>query len=119
MPIRNMLLVLGLAAVFAAQARADEATVTWTDPSCGYFVAQLSAVDPADAFGLFSWKANPGPQLGDTIKGDNFVAGQDVTATNGRNGDNYTLIHWANAKAADMLIRNTPVQCKSKWKKKK
>ncbi len=119
MPLRNILLVLGLTAVFTAPTRADEATVTWTDPSCGFFVAQISAVDPADSYGLYSWKASTGPQLGDMIKGDNFVAGEDVTATNSRNGDNYSLIHWANAKSPEMLIRNTPVQCRSKWKKKK
>jgi len=29
------------------------------------------------------------------------------------------LVLWANAKAAEMLIGNTPVQCASKWTKKK
>jgi hypothetical protein len=28
------------------------------------------------------------------------------------------LVLWANAKAAQMLIRNTSVQCAGKWKKK-
>ena len=28
------------------------------------------------------------------------------------------LVQWANAMAAEMLIRNTPVQCASKWKMK-
>lgn len=28
------------------------------------------------------------------------------------------LVQWTNAMAAEMLIRNTPVQCASKWKKK-
>jgi len=38
---------------------------------------------------------------------------------NQRSGDKHAVIHWANAKEAAMLIRNTPVQCASKWKKKK
>jgi hypothetical protein len=119
MPIRNILFVLSVAATFNSLVHADEVIVSWADPSCGFFVVQLSGGDPADAYGLFSWKANPGPQLGDMIEGDNFVAGKDVTATNKRNGDKYALIHWANAKSPEMLIRNTPVQCKSKWKIKK
>ncbi len=28
------------------------------------------------------------------------------------------LVLWANAMAAEMLIRNTPLQCAGKWKKK-
>jgi hypothetical protein len=28
------------------------------------------------------------------------------------------LLLWANAKAAEMLVRSTPVQSTSKWKKK-
>jgi hypothetical protein len=118
MPIRNILFALSVATTFNSLVRAEEAIVTWADPSCGFFVAQLPDADPADAYGLFSWEANPGPQLGDKIEGDNF-AGEDVTATNKSNSDKYTLIHWANAKSPEMLIRNTPVQCKSKWKKKK
>jgi hypothetical protein len=119
MRIRNILFALSVATTFNSPARADEAIVTWADPSCGFFVVQLPDGDPADAYGLFSWETNPGPQLDDTIEGDNFVAGKDVTATNKRNSDKYKLIHWANAKSPEMLIRNTPVQCKSKWKKKK
>jgi len=42
-----------------------------------------------------------------------------LTLVNQRSGDKHVVIHWANAKAADMLVRNTPVQCASKWKKKK
>ena len=119
MRFRNILFVLSVATTFNSLVRADEAIVSWADPSCGFFVVQLPDGDPADAYGLFSWKENPGPQLGDMIEGDNFVSGKDVTATNKRNGDKYTLIHWANANSSEMLIRNTPVQCKSKWKRKK
>ena len=118
MPIRYLLLGLGIAGAFAGQVRADDVTVTWTDPSCGFFVGQLPEGEPADAFGLFSWKVNPGPQAGDILEGNDMVAGQDVEVVNKRNGDKYTLIHWANAKAPEMLIRNTPVQCRNKWKKK-
>ena len=118
MPIKFILLGLGIAGAIATQARAADATVTWIDASCGFLVAQLAEGDTKDAYGLFSWKVNPGPQAGDILEGNDMVAGQDVEVVNKRNGDKYTLIHWANAKAPEMLIRNTPVQCRSKWKKK-
>ena len=34
-------------------------------------------------------------------------------------GQKMAVIHWANAKEQAQLVRNTPVQCASKWKKRK
>ena len=53
------------------------------------------------------------------MQGDNTVAAKELELVNQYGGDKHVVIHWANAKAAEMLIRNTPVQCASKWKKKK
>jgi hypothetical protein len=36
-----------------------------------------------------------------------------------RNGDSLLVIHWADAKSLEQLVRNTPVQCASKWSKRK
>ena len=51
------------------------------------------------------------------MQGDNIIAAKELELVNQRSGDKHVVIHWANAKAAEMLIRNTPVQCASKWKK--
>jgi len=47
------------------------------------------------------------------------VAHTDIDIVNKANGEKMTVIHWANAKSLAQLVRNTPVQCASKWKKKK
>ncbi len=107
--------ILTILAVSAAQA--DEVPVTWLDPTCGYFVVKMPDGNPAEAFGLFSLKANPLPEVGDTLTGD--LVGAEVTLQNLSKGIAHEAIHWANAKSQEQLVRNTPVQCASKWKRKK
>jgi hypothetical protein len=119
MQIKYVAAALVLMFLLSTASRAQEAPVTWSDPTCGFFVVQLPAGDPADAFGLYSWKVHPGPQVGDVVQGDNIVGAKELELVNQRSGGKHVVIHWANAKAAEMLIRNTPVQCASKWKKKK
>ena len=119
MQIRYFAAALALMSLPCAESGAQEGPVTWSDPTCGFFVVQLPAGDPADAFGLYSWKINPGPQVGDIVGGEDIVAAKELALLNQRSGDKHAVIHWANAKEAAMLIRNTPVQCASKWKKKK
>jgi hypothetical protein len=34
-------------------------------------------------------------------------------------GASHNVIHWADAKLQEQLVRNTPVQCASKWKNRK
>ena len=119
MQIKYAAAALVLMFLLSTASRAQEGPVTWSDPTCGFFVVQLPAGDPADAFGLYSWKVHPGPQVGDVVQGDNIAAAKELELVNQRSGDKHVVIHWANAKAAEMLIRNTPVQCASKWKKKK
>jgi hypothetical protein len=119
MQIKYLAAVLVLMSLLGAESQAQEGPVTWSDPSCGFFVVQLPPGDATDAFGLYSWKVNPGPQVGDVVEGEDIAVAKDLVLVNQRNGDKHVVIHWAIAKAAEMLIRNTPVQCASKWKKKK
>jgi hypothetical protein len=119
MLFKNLSLLFGFAIFVTAWARAEEANIIWSDASCGYFVVKLPEGAPDDAYGLFSRKENPTPIVGDSIEGTYLVNAEEVDALNKRTGDAYALIHWANAKAPEMLLRTTPVQCASRWKKKK
>jgi hypothetical protein len=97
---------------------AAEGPVIWTDTSCGYFIVQLPEGNPAEAYGLFSSKTKPMPKVGDVIVGE-IAGGYEVDVVEKASGQAHSLLHWANAKSQEMLIRNTPVQCASRWKKKK
>ncbi len=116
-----LLISMALATMALANTKvafAAEGRVTWTDPSCGFFVVKLPEGDPKQAYGLFSWKANPGPEVGDMVEGDlNDAEQPDIV--NKRTGATHAVIHWANAGKQEQLVRNTPVQCASKWSKRK
>ncbi len=99
-------------------AHAAEGVVSWADSTCGYFILKLPEGEPRDAFGLFSVKALPLPKVDDVIEGEIETA-QEPTLRNQTAGVTHDVIHWANAKEVAMLVRNTPVQCASRWKKKK
>jgi hypothetical protein len=99
-------------------AQAGEGLVSWADPTCGYFILKLPDGDPKDAFGLFSVKAPPVPKVDDVIAGEVETA-QEPTLENRTASVSHNVIHWANARELAMLVRNTPVQCASRWKKKK
>ncbi|HZP91641.1 MAG TPA: hypothetical protein VFB20_01995 [Burkholderiales bacterium] len=116
-PINGLLGVV-LAVAGAGAAAAEQGTVTWIDPSCGYFVVRLPEGNPAEAFGLFSWKTHPGPKIGDVIEGD-ILSTYEVEVMNRTAGVKHALLHWANGKSQEQLTRNTPVQCASKWARKK
>ena len=119
MHVAKLLTILSLTALAGVEiARAVEGPVTWVDPSCGFFVVKLPDGDAKEAFGLFSWKANPGPQVGHIVEGD-LVAGEQIDIVNKSTGATHAVIHWANAGMEKQLVRNTPVQCASKWKRKK
>jgi hypothetical protein len=97
---------------------APQGKVTWSDPTCGYFALALPAPeDPKDAFGLFSVKAPPVPEVGDVLEGD-VIAAQEPELLNTSRNVAHATIHWANAARLEMLVRNTPVQCASRWKRK-
>ncbi|HTT39861.1 MAG TPA: hypothetical protein VMH32_19615 [Burkholderiales bacterium] len=117
MQLRPLLLVLALALAAGSEARAAEGTVTWSDPSCGYFVLTLPEGTP-ERFGLFSWKSGADPKV-DAVWDGNIVDGEDVELTNKASGETMAAIHWASAKEQAQLVRNSPVQCASRWKRKK
>jgi len=116
MSLKYPLFAAALWLAACAPAHALEGTVTWHDPTCGYFVLTLPG-DQEEKFGLFSWRSGADPKMEDVWDGD-IVAGEDIDIVNKANGEKMTVIHWANAKSLAQLVRNTPVQCASKWKKK-
>jgi len=99
-------------------AAAEQGEVSWSDPTCGYFVVKLPEDNPAEAYGLFSVKGLPLPAVGDLLEGD-VTAAQEPTLTNRTKNISHDVIHWASAREQVMLVRNTPVQCASRWKKKR
>jgi hypothetical protein len=109
---------LAVVVLSAGGAMAEEGPVIWTDESCGYFIIQMPEGNPSEAFGLFSAKTKPMPKLGDVLEGD-ILSSYEIDVTEKTSGTKYGLLHWANAKTQEMLVRNTPVQCASRWKKKK
>ena len=115
-------LLLALAAPLALGAgRAmalEEGTVTWHDPTCGFFVLSLPE-GPPERFGLFSWKSGADPKMDQVWQADNIIEGDDMEIQNKETGAKMIVLHWANAKEQAQLVRNTPVQCASRWKKRK
>lgn len=105
-------------ALWAGTALAEEGVVTWSDPTCGYFAIKLPGDNPAEAYGLFSVKANPVPAEGDIMAGE-LMATQEPVLENKTKNVTHDTIHWANARSQEQLVRNSPVQCASRWKKKK
>jgi hypothetical protein len=109
------------AALFGAAlcpaAHAVQGTVTWNDASCGFFVLSLPG-EQEEKFGLYSWKSGADPKVDQVWDGD-LIAGEEIDITNSANGEKMAVIHWANAKEQAQLVRNTPVQCASKWKKRR
>ncbi len=109
-----------IAAVLCLQgpaALAADVEVTWMDPTCGYFAVRLPESPEPEKFGLFSARALPLPNVGDQLRGD--MAEIETELENLSSGVKHTVIHWANAKSQEQLVRNTPVQCASKWSNRK
>jgi hypothetical protein len=111
------LLAAAALAALGTSAHAVQGTVTWHDPTCGFFVMTLPG-EQAEKFGLYSWKSGADPAEQQVWEGD-IVAGEDIEIVNASSGAKMAAIHWANAKEQAQLVRNTPVQCASKWKKRK
>ncbi len=103
--------------ICTAHVQAADVEVTWLDPTCGYFVVALPEGTQEEKFALFSARALPLPQEGDLLQGD--MTEIETTLLNTRNDARHTVIHWADAKLHEQLVRNTPVQCASKWKSRK
>ena len=95
-------------------AYAADVPVTWLDETCGYFVVALPESPEAEKFGLFSARALPLPNIGDELRGS--MTEVETQLENLTQGEIHVVIHWADAKSQNQLVRNTPVQCASKWK---
>jgi hypothetical protein len=114
MQFRTVVLAAGLLAT-AGPALAAEATITWYDPTCRYFVAQLP--EGSEGFGLFEWKEGPEPKVEDIIDGD-VLGGPELKLTNKASGETLSVVHWGDAKKAETLVRHSPDWCKSKRKRR-
>ncbi len=116
----NRLIRIAAAAAFCIQLQttlAAEVEVTWLDPTCGYFVVELPPSDEPEKFGLFSARGLPLPKVGDRVAGS--MTDIETQLDNLTSGDTHNVIHWADAKLQEQLVRNTPVQCASKWSNRK
>ncbi len=113
---RTAFLTFAITMVASGHALCAEGPVVWADASCGYFVVQLPEGNPDEAFGLFRSNNNPMPKVGDVLEGD-IVAAYELDATDKATGRKYSLLHWANGKSAEMLVRHSPVFCTSRYKK--
>jgi len=106
-------------ALGTSAAHAAEGTVVWADGTCDYFILQLPASNPEEAFGLFVSKTKQSiPKVGDVIEGD-VLETYEIEVTEKSSGKKYSLIHWANGKSEQSLIRHSPVYCQSRYTKKK
>ena len=114
------LVMIAATAALCAQMQtgiAADVEVTWLDPTCGYFVTNLPEGAQEENFGLFSARGLPLPNVGDQLRGS--MTEVETELENLSSGDRHTVIHWADAKLQEQLVRNTPVQCASKWSKRK
>jgi hypothetical protein len=96
MPRNGLLLALAASLAAAAPAYAAEGTVTWHDPTCGYFVLSLPEHDRPERFGLYSWKSGDDPSMDQVWQGD-IIEGEEIEITNSQTGRKMAAIHWANA----------------------
>jgi hypothetical protein len=108
---RYVLLAFALSAWFPAQSGAEEATVTWYDPTCRFFVAQLP-----EGFGLYELKSGPEPKVGNVMEGA-LLGGPELDANDKTAGERVALVHWGDAQDAAVLIRHAPGWCKGKRKR--
>ncbi|MEK6210093.1 MAG: hypothetical protein AABM64_06935 [Pseudomonadota bacterium] len=93
-----------------------EGPVVWADTTCDYFIVQLPEGNPAETFGLFKSNTKLIPKVGDIVEGD-IVAAYKVDVTDKATGQKYSLLHWANGKSEETLVRHSPVYCASRYKK--
>jgi len=100
----------------AGAAISAEGPVVWADTTCDYVIIQLPEGNPDEAFGLYKSKAKPMPKVGDIVEGD-ILAAFDVEVTDKATGQKHSLFHWANGKSRETLVRHSPVQCASRYKK--
>ena len=110
---RNVTTVFACAfALQMTSALADEAPVTWLDPSCRYFVVKLPESNEPEKFGLFSARALPLPKVGDKLKGS--MTSIETQLENLTSGEIHKVIHWADAKTQEQLVQEAVGKCGGK-----
>lgn len=116
MKTKTALLAFATTMLASSGAISAEGPVVWADTTCDYVIIQLPEENPDEAFGLYKSKTKPMPKLGDIVEGD-ILAAFDVEVTDKATGQKYSLFHWANGKSRETLVRHSPVQCASRYKK--
>ena len=115
----RVLSTLAATLLAAGTAHAAEGTVVWADDTCDYFIVQLPATNPEETFGLFASKTKQSiPKVGDVLEGD-ILETYETEITDKATGKKYSVIHWANAKSEQSMVRHSPVYCRSRYTKKK
>jgi hypothetical protein len=115
---RRLRLLFASSLAICTSAYAAEGKVVWNDPTCGYFILTLPEHDRPERFGLYSWRSGDDPQMDQVWEGD-LIQGQEIQINRKEGEGKMTALHWANAKEQAQLVRNTPAQCASRWKKRR
>jgi len=108
---RYAAMIAAVILVAGGNTRAADGTIVWYDPTCHFFVLQLT-----EGFGLYEWKQGPELALGAIVTGD-IGAGPEIEAALQGTTDRLTLVHWGDAKSSDALVRHAPGWCKSRKRK--
>lgn len=109
------LVTTALVCVLALQmvpALADKAEVTWLNSACRYFVVKLPENNEPEKFGLFSARNLPLPNVGDRLKGS--MTAIETQLENLTSGDVHSVIHWADAKTQEQLLKQAAGKCSGK-----
>jgi hypothetical protein len=96
----------------AGSAFAEEGKVVWNDPSCMYFMAQLS-----DGFGSYNVREGALPSEGDVLEGPLKAEGAQKLV-NKASGAAITAIPMALAARLHPLIHSSPAQCNRRFTNK-
>jgi len=113
---RPVFLAFATTMLASGAAISAEGPVVWADTTCDYVILQLPEENPDEAFGLYKSKTKSMPKVGDIVEGD-ILAAFDIEVTDKATGQKYSLFHWANGKSKERLVRHSPVQCASRYKK--
>lgn len=112
MTSRQLLLLIAVFPMTLPCGYGDELKITWYDPTCGFMLGEL-----AEGYGLYQWKKGPEPKVGNVVIGD-IAGGPPVEADLQPSGEKISMVHWADAKSGEVLLKHTPRGCLNKPKKK-
>ncbi len=113
---RTVILTIATTMLTSGAAISAEGPVVWADTTCHYFIIRLPGESPDEGFGLFGSKTKSVPKVGEIIEGD-ILGVYEVEVTEKATGQKYSVVHWANGKSEETLVRHSPVHCASRYKK--